>query len=90
MKQSGQDKNYVLLALIAVSINNAFAATTVTNCARSPYSRLSPFVLMVYCLRQAYRRSLLIPGRVTTPGLLRLFHSGVLLYRRRRACQISG
>lgn len=77
MKQSGQDKGTLLLALIAgLSINGTFAAV---------FSSIVPFsifpiialVLTVYCLHQRYlnRTMPLLPGLAAACFIL-----GVLLY----------
>jgi hypothetical protein len=78
MKQSGQDKGTLLLALIAgLSINGTFAAL---------FSSIVPFsifplialVLTVYCLHQRYQNRTMPVG---LPGLAAAcFILGVLLY----------
>ena len=78
MKQSGQDKGTLLLALIAgLSINGSFAAL---------FSSIVPFsifpiialVLTVYCLHQRYQNRTMPLG---LPGLAAAcFILGVLLY----------
>ncbi|HHA1209437.1 TPA: YijD family membrane protein [Enterobacter hormaechei subsp. xiangfangensis] len=78
MKQSGQDKGTLLLALIAgLSINGTFAAV---------FSSIVPFsifpiialVLTVYCLHQRYLNRTMPVG---LPGLAAAcFILGVLLY----------
>ena len=78
MKQSGQDKGTLLLALIAgLSINGTFSAV---------FSSIVPFsifplialVLTVYCLHQRYQNRTMPVG---LPGLAAAcFILGVLLY----------
>ncbi|MDF7761675.1 YijD family membrane protein [Kosakonia cowanii] len=78
MKQSGQDKGTLLLALIAgLSINGTFTAV---------FSSLVPFslfpiislVLTIYCLHQRYQNRTMPVG---LPGLsAACFILGVLLY----------
>lgn len=88
MKQSGQDKGTLLLALIAgLSINGTFAAV---------FSSIVPFsifpiialVLTVYCLHQRYLNRTMPVG---LPGLKRsLFYSGCTVVQHRGACRVSG
>ena len=77
MKQSGQDKGTLLLALIAgLSINGTFAAIFSSIVPFSIF-RLSP-VLTVYCLHQRYLNRTMPVG---LPGLAAAcFILGVLLY----------
>ncbi|EHC65048.1 Putative inner membrane protein [Salmonella enterica subsp. enterica serovar Mississippi str. A4-633] len=78
MKQSGQDKGTLLLALIAgLSINGTFAALFSAIVPFSVFPIIS-LVLTVYCLHQRYQNRTMPVG---LPGLAAAcFILGVLLY----------
>ncbi|EHC43933.1 Putative inner membrane protein [Salmonella enterica subsp. enterica serovar Hvittingfoss str. A4-620] len=78
MKQSGQDKGTLLLALIAgLSINGTFAALFSAIVPFSVFPVIS-LVLTVYCLHQRYQNRTMPVG---LPGLAAAcFILGVLLY----------
>lgn len=78
MKQSGQDKSTLLLALIAgLSINGTFAALFSAIVPFSVFPIIS-LVLTVYCLHQRYQNRTMPVG---LPGLAAAcFILGVLLY----------
>ncbi|EGL3657215.1 YijD family membrane protein [Salmonella enterica] len=82
MKQSGQDKGTLLLALIAgLSINGTFAALFSAIVPFSVFPVIS-LVLTVYCLHQRYQnRTMPVGLPVGLPGLAAAcFILGVLLY----------
>ncbi|APG20734.1 hypothetical protein Y71_26500 [Kosakonia radicincitans DSM 16656] len=78
MKQSGQDKGTLLLALVAgLSINGAFSAVFSSVVPFSLFPVIS-LVLTVYCLHQRYQNRTMPVG---LPGLAAAcFILGVLLY----------
>ena len=78
MKQSGQDKGTLLLALVAgLSINGTFAALFSSIVPFSVFPIIS-LVLTVYCLHQRYQNRTMPVG---LPGLAAAcFILGVLLY----------
>lgn len=81
MKQSGQDKGTLLLALIAgLSINGTFAAvfSSIVPFSIFPIFPIIALVLTVYCLHQRYLNRTMPVG---LPGLAAAcFILGVLLY----------
>ncbi len=89
MKQSGQDKGTLLLALIAgLSINGTFAALFSAIVPFSVFPVIS-LVLTVYCLHQRYQKSY-YAGRFCRGLAAACFILGVLLYSTVAACRISG
>lgn len=72
MKQSGQDKGTLLLALVAgLSINGTFAALFSSIVPFSVFPIIS-LVLTVYCLHQRYQNRTMPVG---LPARRRLFYS---------------